>query len=289
MHTVAMRQTRHTVAVLTVLVLVAASCNGSGGNDDGIGASVDSNAVQPSTGGEPGLVDKPDVADSAPESADALSDDGGNDTLTPDAAATTDSPVVTTVLLIVPETGVPRIDSANLFCRSWSEFAGTFQALALASTFSSDDLAASRAELVASGAIIAAVAGLGKHLPAELESERSNLIVNLAGPMERRALRNYSGLEAAELSSEQIDELADLWLAALASAGVDEPNIQLDIPEDVALRVDGVAGALRSSVPLIHEDPSLVTDASTPLTDRYIVENCRDQGTLGGNDIIEQS
>jgi len=287
-----MRQTHRIAPALLVAISLAAACSGSASEDDVSAASSEVGNTQSATGDGPGLVDRPDKPgepDPASGSQVEVSPSSGENPAVSDETAATPSPVETTVLPTVPETGVPGIDSADLFCRSWSEFAGTFQALALASAFASDGLAAPRAELVASGTIIAAVAGLGEHLPAELESERTNLIVDFVGPMERRALRNYSGLEAADLSTEQIDELAELWLAALAAAGVDEPDIQLDIPEDVALRVDGVANALRSSVPLIHEDPSLVTNASTPLTDRYIVENCPDQGTLGGNDVIEQS
>jgi hypothetical protein len=288
MHTVAMRRIARIVPALLVAMSLAAACSGSESDDDA--ASVPSNVedVQSSQGDGPGLVDKPDEPDPTSGSPVPDSKNNGENPIASDETAATSPPVVATVLPTVPETGVPGIDSANLFCRSWSEFAGTFQALALASTFASGDLSAPRSELVASGAIITAVAGLGEHLPAELESERTNLTVDLVGPMERRALRNYSSLEAAGLSTAQIDELAELWLAALVVAGVDEPNIQLDIAGDVALQVDGVARALRSSVPLIRDDPSLVTDASTPLTNEYILENCPDQGTLGGNDVIEQ-
>jgi hypothetical protein len=284
-----MRRIARIVPALLVAMSLAAACSGSESDDDA--ASVPSNVkdVQRTTRDEPGLVDQPADSDPASGSVVEGSESNGENPDAPDKSTVTPPQLATTALPTVPETGVPGIDSADLFCRSWSEFAGTFQALALASTFASEDLSAQRSELVASGVIIAAVAGLGEHLPAELESERTNLTVDLVGPMERRALRNYSGLEAAGLTGEQIDELAELWLSALVSAGVDEPNIQFDIPDDVALRVEGVVDAFSSSVPLIRDDPSLVTDASIPLTDGYILENCPDQGTLGGNDVIDQS
>jgi hypothetical protein len=41
-------------------------------------------------------------------------------------------------------------------------------------------------------------------------------------------------------------------------------------------------------VPTIAQDPRLISDAATPLTFEYLATNCPDQGTLGGNDIIDQ-
>lgn len=288
MHTVAMRRTHRVVPVLTAVILLAASCAGSAGDDDGAPLSPDNSIVQSTPGDGPGLVDKPNETDSIPGASDASIDSGTDGTLTPRETAATEPPIVATVLPTVPEIGVPGIDSADLFCRSWSEFAGTFQALALASSFEAGDLSAQRSEVVASGVVIAAVAGLGEHLPAELESERQALTVGLVGPMERRALSAYTGLEAAGLTKRQLDELSELWLSALVAAGVDEPDIQLDVPDDVSLRVEGVVSAFSTSIPLIREDPSLITDVSIPLTDAYIVDNCPDQGTLGGNDVIDQ-
>jgi len=285
-----MRRTFRIVPTVIGVALLAAACSGSG---DGDAAATSANAGSTDTARDsddgPGLVDEPDST----ERPTGSSDEGVDDTIDEDAdtdgpteSESASEPTVTTVLPTVPETGVPGLDSADLFCRSWSEFAGTFQALALASSFATE-ISAHRAEVVASGAIVAAVAGLGEHLPAELEGERVALTVDLVGPMERRAVRAYTSLQGG-LSIEQLDELAEIWLTALAAAGVDEPDIQLDIPEDLALVVDGVAHASSQAVPLIRDDPSLVTDASTPLTDAYIVDNCPDQGTLGGNDVIEQ-
>ena len=44
----------------------------------------------------------------------------------------------------------------------------------------------------------------------------------------------------------------------------------------------------RGAVPPIAHDPSLITDASTPLTFAYLGADCPDQGTLGRNDIVDQ-
>ena len=282
-----MRRLHRALPAALALAFVAAACSGSGDEDGTSGsASTSSSATQDAANDGPGLVDKPDETDPAsgtePDASVSAGDSPEQD------SATTVQPIVTTVLPTVPEVGVPGIDSTDLFCRSWSEFAGSFQALALASTFATGDLAAQRSEVVASGAIIAAVAGLDEHLPPELEDEREVLIVEFVGPMERRAVRASADLAVAELTSEQIDQLAEVWLTALVIAGVDEPDIELNVPADLVPGVEEAVASFSRSVPLIHEDPSLITDASVPLTEAYIVENCPDQGTLGGNDVIEQ-
>ena len=249
-----MRRLHRTLPAALALAFVAAACSGSGDGDGTWGpASTSQSATQDTADGGPGLVDQPDETDRA----------GG----TGSEAST---------------------DLGDLFCRSWSEFAGSFQALALASTFASADLAAQRSEVVASGTVIAAVVGLDEHLPSELEDEREVLIDEFVGPMERRAVRASADLAVAGLTSEQVEQLSEVWLTALVIAGVDEPDIELNIPADLAPAVEEAVASFSRSVPLIHEDPSLITDAAIPLTEAYIVKNCPDQGTLGGNDVIEQ-
>jgi hypothetical protein len=193
-----------------------------------------------------------------------------------------------TVFATVPDTGVAGIDSDDLFCRSWSRFAGSFQALALASALASDPSSAVVAELAASGAIVAAVAGLDEHLPGELDDERDALTIDLAGPMLRRAERAGDELRAAGVTDDDIDVLAQAWLTALADAGVDQPDIVVDIPAELRRRVESAAAAFAAEVPPIVTDPSLVTNASAPRSEAYIAERCPDQGTLGGNDVIDQ-
>jgi hypothetical protein len=281
-----MRRVHRTLPTALALAFVAAACSGSGDGDGTSGsASTSPSATQDTADGGPGLVDQPDETDRAGGTGSEASTDLGDSA---DQGSVTALPVVTTVLPTVPEVGVPGIDSTDLFCRSWSEFAGSFQALALASTFATADLAAQRSEVVASGTVIAAVAGLDEHLPSELEDEREVLIDEFVGPMERRAVRASADLAVAGLTSEQVEQLSEVWLTALVIAGVDEPDIELNIPPDLAPAVEEAADSFSRSVPLIHEDPSLITDAAIPLTEAYIVKNCPDQGTLGGNDVIEQ-
>lgn len=185
---------------------------------------------------------------------------------------------------IVPETGVPGIDSTDAFCRSWSEFAGSFQALALVSAVGEPENA-QMLEVVASQAIADAVAGLGAHLPPELEAERTILTVDFAGPMLRRAERALSELAIAGASDDDLLAYASLWLASLSSVGVSDPELTVDLETVNGAAVDAAVAAFAAALPSITADPSLITNAAIPVTEAYLVANCPDQGTLLGNDI----
>lgn len=185
----------------------------------------------------------------------------------------------------VPDTGVPGIDSADLFCRSWSEFAGSFQALAGAWALG-EPAEAARSEVAASALILAAVEALDANLPSELESERAAL-ATLVEPMSRRAEAAGDEMVSAGLSTSAIVELGGAWLIALADAGVDDPTITLVVPAAVdATAFESAAAAFGASKPPITEDPSLITNVEIPLTEQYLIANCPDQGTLGGNDEV---
>jgi len=197
------------------------------------------------------------------------------------AAPTTSSPVVA-------DTGVPGLDSADEFCRSWSEFAGTFQALALAASLARDPADAARTEVAGSSTIVAAAAGLDEHLPDELEPEREALTAGLVGPMARRAAAAVDALNAAGLTDAEISALGEAWLGTLTTSGLDEPIEDVPLDPAVADRVDAAAASLAAARPSIVEDPALITDASTPLTLAYLADHCPDQGILAGNDIVDQ-
>ncbi len=188
---------------------------------------------------------------------------------------------------VIPDTGVPGLDSADGFCRAWSEFAGSFQALALASA-RAERITAARAEVAASSVIIEAVEALDAELPAELESEREALTVGLVGPMARRAQTALDGLQSAGADSGQVGAIGDAWLAALTQTGLDDPNIAVAVDADVDDLLDVAAASFASTAPPIANDPSLITDAATPLTFAFLSANCPDQGILGGNDIVDQ-
>lgn len=185
---------------------------------------------------------------------------------------------------IVPETGVPGIDSEDAFCRSWSEFAGSFQALALVSAVGEAENA-QVLEVLAAEAIVNAVGGLGEHLPAELETDRALLTMDFAGPMLRRSERALTELAAAGASDEDVAAYAALWLAALARVGVSDPQIAVDLATVNRIALDAAVASFAAALPSITADPSLITDAEIPKVEAYLVSNCPDQGTLLGNDI----
>jgi hypothetical protein len=189
---------------------------------------------------------------------------------------------------VVPDSGVPGLDSTDRFCRAWSEFAGSFQALALASSQATDAHTAARAEVAASVVIIDAVDALGEELPAELESERNALTVGLVGPMARRARTAFEELQSTGADSDQVRTLGAAWLTALTTTGLDEPNISVTVDADLDDLLDLAAATFAETVPPIANDPSLITDAATPSTFEYLSANCPDQGVLAGNDVVAQ-
>ena len=186
------------------------------------------------------------------------------------------------------DTGVPGLDSDDAFCRSWSEFAGTFQAVALSASLATDPRDAARAEVAASPTVVAAVAGLDDNLPDELATERQALTVGLVGPLARRAGVAVDALATAGLTTAEIAAIGDVWLAALTATGLEEPIDDLALDPGVVDRFDEAVSALAAARPSIVEDPALITDAQTPLTSAYLADHCPDQGLLAGNDVVDQ-
>lgn len=194
---------------------------------------------------------------------------------------------VTESLVPVAETGVPGIDSDDSFCRSWSTYAGSFQALSLAWALQPPTDAA-RLEVAASSAISEAVDGMGAGLPTEIETNRQALTVDVPGPFLRRADRAAELLAEAGLDSAQIEALGDTWVAAVAEQGIETETLAIDVPADSADALSSAAGAFAAELPSIVEDPTLDTtefDISPSLD--YIATNCPDQATLAGNDVID--
>lgn len=266
-----------TAAGLAVVLLAATACDGGDGESDATAAAATEQAART----DPAPTDAPAEAAGADTEPDRTEPDETDPPPSTEAASTT--------IGTVPDEGVPGIDSTDAFCRSWSEFAGSFQALAVATSFGGDSAAPPRLEAAASSAVAASVAGLDANLPPELESEREALVTELVGPMLRRAERAMTELERAGVADEGIELLGAAWLATLAAAGLDNPDIVFILPPEVdEAAFDDAAQSLSAALPPIDQDPSLITDAQIPLTEQYLVANCPDQGTLGGNDVIDQ-
>ncbi len=259
-----------------VAVLVLAAC--SGGDDDAgepiapvSGESVTSDSSE-------ALVPTPDAA----EEGDGQT--GGDAETAPsttefDLSAQPSTPAIEPV----PETGVPGIDSGDVFCRAWSEFAGSFQALGLVSAIGDRD-EAYRLEVIAASTVTAAVDTMEANLPAELEPERVALVTDLAGPFFGRAT-----LAEADLIGAGIEPpvLRAVWLAALTEAGVDDPELQVVVPASIdGAALDAAVASFSNAQLRIVEDPALITDAMIPLTEAYLADVCPDGGILSGNDDI---
>ena len=207
---------------------------------------------------------------------------------TPDTVpATTEPPAVTAgATATVPDEPVPGLDSDDPFCRAWSEFAGSFQALALASSAGADPENAIRLEVAASGAVMRAVADLDASMPADAADERDTFIDALLGPFTGRARVANESLLAAGLTEAQVVELADLWLVTLSAARSQDPDLVFVVPPDDQPAFDDAVASFSARVVPIDQDPSLVTDADVPRTLAYIASACPDQGILAGNDTI---
>ena len=259
------RSTLRSALLLFVGTSLAVAC--SGGDD-----AADAGAT---TGSDPSVATAPVGVSEPASAAPAISSD--SDSVTSSTAAT-----------VVADTGVAGLDSDDAFCRSWSEFAGSFQAVALSASMATTPLDGARAEVAAASTIVAAVAGLGDALPAALEPERDALIDGYVGPLARRASDAVDSLRAAGLDDADVSAIGAVWLATLAGAGLDEPIVDIPVDQAVADRFDQAVAAFAAARPSIVEDPTLITDASTPLTFEYLAAHCPDQGTLGGNDIVDQ-
>jgi hypothetical protein len=187
----------------------------------------------------------------------------------------------------VSDTGVPGIDSADDFCRSWSEYAGSYQAITFGWAFR-DPVDAATLEVSASATLIAGAAGMAASLPVELEAERDALTVDLVSPLLRRAARSADYLASQDVSPAALDELRAAWLDTLTASGTDDLEMAVVVPGAVgADRVEAAAEKLVAELPPIVEDPSLIVDVQIPATEAYLAENCPDQGVLLGNDVVE--
>lgn len=189
---------------------------------------------------------------------------------------------------LVPETGVPGIDSDDVFCRSWSEYAGSFGALTYAWS-AQLPVDAARLEVAASAALIGAVDTMAEVLPAEIESNRQDLTVDVPAPFLRRAERARELLVEAGLDDATIAALGAAWIAAITEAGLFADDLAIAIPDAAADELAAAADQFVAEFPQISEDPTLDTtefDISPSLD--YISVTCPDRGTLSGNDNIAQ-
>ncbi|NKB40030.1 MAG: hypothetical protein GKR86_03050 [Ilumatobacter sp.] len=221
--------------------------------------------------------------ETAPDDGDIFTGSGSEESATytgQDAA-----PVVESIPP-VPETGVPGIASDDAFCRAWSQYAGSVQALSLAWAVQ-PAAAAAALEVAASDAVTSAVAAMSAEFPADIESNRDALTVDVPGPILDRAERARQALADAGGTDDEIKLLGDAWIEAIAAAGLDAENVAVAVADDLQQILSTATGPFLKDTPSILEDPTLDTTEFdiTPSLD-YIFENCPDRGTLAGNDVV---
>jgi hypothetical protein len=186
----------------------------------------------------------------------------------------------------VPETGVPGLDSADVFCAAWSRFGGSFQVVAVNAAFgagSVEDRAV--VEVVAGPTVVAAYAEMTETWPAEIAAESSAALGDAFGPFARRLAAAADALAAVGLTEEQAVALDEAWVAFLAERDPTDAEVDLVVPEDLSAIVVSAVPLYLDTVGPWAEDETLVTEASTPLTDEYLATGCPDQGTLLGGEI----
>jgi len=277
----------HLVSSVALAAAMLAACSASGSDSSPSAESPPVAEPIDSVDAGPDLVPVTE-SDTDAASGDIASGDAASGDIANDVAPTTDFDLAAQpsapAIEPIPETGVPGIESADVFCRAWSEFAGSFQALGLTSAVG-DSANAFRLEVIAASSVTSAVEALEANLPAELEAERTALVVDFAGPFFTRALLAEADLEAAGVDP---DSLRDLWLRTLAIVGVDDPFIDFDLTSDIdTAALDSAIASFSDEQPSIVEDETLRTDASIPLTETYLANTCPDGGILSGNDGID--
>lgn len=262
--------TAQRVAALVAVVSTVMACAGDGDGSDPPPSVAGTAAPAP---GDGELFTETDSG-AAPSEASAES---------PDVSA---EPVIESIPPVA-ETGVPGIDSGDAFCRAWSQYAGSVQALSLAWAVQPAQDAAVL-EVAATDAVSDAVAAMAVELPTEIEPNRDALTVDVPGPFLRRAERARQALVDEGVSAAEIEQLGGAWIEAVAAAGLDAEDVSVTVTPELASKLDAAAESFRRAVPSILEDPTLDTTEFdiTPSLD-YIFDNCPDRGTLAGNDVIE--
>lgn len=186
----------------------------------------------------------------------------------------------------VAEVGVPGLDSDDAFCASWSRFAGSFQVVAVTAAFGSgppEQL--SSLEVAASPTVTAAYDELFANWPEELASEADLVAEDFLGPFARRLDDARSALTDVGADAATIDTIASAWVEGLARRDPSTPEFVLDLPDETWATIDAAAQEFAARRVAFGDDPSLVTDVRTPLTDEYLATSCPDQGTLSGQEI----
>lgn len=191
------------------------------------------------------------------------------------------------VELATDDSGVPGLDSIDPFCRAWSEFAGSFQIVAVAAAFGTgSDREITTLEVVAAPMVVAAAEQFFATLPDELASEREVLADQFLGPFQRRSGAALDALISAGATAADIGSLTELWSSVLVTRDPDDPEPDLAIPDALGSLVDAAVDLMLTLQPPFRADERLASGARAPLTENYLALNCPDRGLLAGGDDI---
>ncbi len=260
---------RATLGALTCAVFALAACSG------------DEPDASPTT---------PPPVTSAPTTAATIATTSAAPPTTapPTTVALTTEPAPTTVpppTAPPADTGVPGLDSDDAFCAAWSRFGGSWQVVLAASAFGDADEAA-RLEVLASTVVGDAYDAMFAVWPDELAAERDVVADEFFGAFERRSADALAALSAAGADDDDIEDLAELWVDALASRSPNDPVLEVAVPDDLAAVVDDAAERFAGQRTPFPQDPSMVITAETPATDSFLFAACPDQGSILGGDVI---
>jgi hypothetical protein len=184
------------------------------------------------------------------------------------------------------ETGVPGLDSDEIACRSWSRFAGSFQVVAVAATFGEGgSIEAATLEVMASPVVVASYRDFLENVPDEAVEESDVVARDFLGPYARRSERALTALRDAGADDVMLEAIAAAWLDALAERDPMSPTLEVALPSDVEVVVVAAAADFDAQLVPIPLDPSLVSEAEVPLTERYLSDNCPDRGALAGSEV----
>jgi hypothetical protein len=181
-------------------------------------------------------------------------------------------------------TGVPGLDSDDSFCAAWSRFGGSWQVLVQAGAMVAPAEVA-RLEVIASTLVDDAYDDVFAVWPAELESERDVVAQDYFGTFQRRSADAARALADAGASPDDVVALSEAWSAALEAYDPLAPAIAVAVPAGLDQVVDSAATAFAQQRVPLPADPSMVVNASTPLTDEFLATACPDQGWIVGQDV----
>lgn len=183
------------------------------------------------------------------------------------------------------ETGVPGLDSEDSFCAAWSRFGGSWQVLLVGSTYLDEPERVAVWEVASASVIEESYVALIDHFPVELAAEADVVAEGYFGALRRRVAAARVALDEAGASPEAVERLGRAWLDALSRRDPSNPDLTLEVPDDLQQLVGRAVDRLRSRRVDFHLDPSLVIGVATPLTDAYLDTACPDQGALTGQEV----